>query len=747
MTALPRFADTAVLVTLDADPLGPGPDQIRLGSDFAKKRTVSLRPDNFLRLYAIEPSWTLTGANADARLALTPELIRNVAIEIANTLGANITSGYLPEEARRFASAAARDILSKRGNAMVLAGLGQPAEVHALCHWINDQLQAPLDLIEPVDPFPSTHAESLRNFVNELNSGETETLFIIDTNPAYSAPADSRISEAIEKASFSAHIGLCDDETAALCKWRLPLSHSLESWSDLRSFDGTAAVVQPLIRPLYDTRSAHELVALLESGLSTSSYDLVRDTWRQRFPQDFEKSWRRWLNDGVIANTAQQRTQMTRANLPSIAAASAAGNFSLVIRPDPSIWDGRFSNNAWLQECPKPLTKEVWGNSLDMSPKDAAACRLEDGDIVRLTSGPSAIEAPVHVHPGQADGVIAATLGYGRSRAGSIGNNIGFDAYKLQRLDAPWAIQGVNVSKTGQRLDILTTQKHFGLDSDENDILPKFSITDLSQHGVNLTKKEPSPTLLPDWRYHSYKWAMVIDNTSCIGCNACVLACQSENNVPVVGPQEVAVGRDMHWLRIDAYYTKKEDKLRGFQPVPCMHCEKAPCEPVCPVAASVHDSEGLNVQVYNRCIGTRFCQSNCPYKVRRFNFFGYATDEAYGNLSALVMQAHFNPDVTVRDRGVMEKCTYCVQRISRARRAAEKEDRTIRDGEVVTACQAACPTRAIVFGDLNDGSSQVNALRREPHHYALLDHLDTRPRTTYLARITNPNPALGEGDT
>jgi molybdopterin-containing oxidoreductase family iron-sulfur binding subunit len=707
-----------------------------------------LPPDRFLRLYAVESMWRLTGANADQRLALAPHLIRNVALAVANRLGASLPSGDLPEHAKGFAEAVGNDLKAHGGRAIVLAGEGLPPEVHALCHWINAQLKAPIDFIAPVDPSEDAHMESLRALADDLAQGRVQTLLILDSNPAYAAPGELGLAEAIGKVPFSAHLGLYDDETGMRCQWHLPLSHTLESWSDLRALDGTASIVQPLIRPLYDTRSTHEVIGLLQGHLSTSAYQLVRGTWQSHAANgDFESTWRRWLHDGVIAGTAEAHVTPPPAKRPDIAPADASSGLTLAIARDPSIWDGRFGNNAWLQECPKPITKQVWGNALHISPKDAAAHHLHDGDVVTLSRGSAHVVALLHIQEGQAEGVLAATLGYGRDRAGAIGNGIGFNVYPLQTLDAPWTTSGIAIVPTGQGGEMLTTQHYFKLDAEEHDILRSLARVDLSHAEAGASDKGPNlPTLLPQYDYDSYKWAMVIDTTLCIGCNACVIACQSENNVPVVGPGEIGMGRDMHWLRVDTYFVNGEGNPPGFQPVPCMHCEHAPCEPVCPVAASVHDSEGLNVQVYNRCIGTRFCESNCPYKVRRFNFFGYANDQAYANLGETVVQAHFNPDVTVRDRGVMEKCTYCVQRISAARREAEKSDRPIEDGEVVTACQQACPTRAIVFGDLNNKDAAIHKLRDEPHHYALLEHLGTRPRTTYLARLNNPNPAL-KGDT
>lgn len=743
LTPLPRLAEAKVLITLDADPIGPGPEQIVFGNAFAQGRQAKLPADRFLRLYTVESSWSLTGANADERIALAPELVHNIGIELANRLGARIPSGQLPDDASRFAAAAAADLLANRGHAIVLPGRAQAPEMHALCHWINAELGAPVDLVEPVDPVEEHHTDSLRALAGDLDHGRVETLFVIDCNPAYATPGELDLADAIAAVPFSAHLGLYPDETAEKCKWHLPLSHTLESWSDLRAFEGTASIVQPLIRPLYDTRSSHHFLGLIGGNLAVSAYRAVQETWQQnRLSADFDKSWRRWLHDGLVEGTKAAVVTMPRPGLPAISPANGAPALTLALAPDPSIWDGAFSNNPWLQECAKPITKEVWGNALQISPEDAATHKLDEGDVVELTRGAHTVEAPVHIQAGQAKGVVCATLGYGRWRAGQIGNGIGFDAYRLQSLDSPWVTSEIRVKPTGRHRLMLSTQHHFELDAETEDILPISTISELQQGAFRVPGAVDLPSLLPEWKYDTYRWAMVIDTSVCIGCNACVVACQAENNVPVVGPDEIRVGRDMHWLRVDTYFVRSESKPPGFQPVPCMHCEQAPCEPVCPVEASVHDSEGLNVQVYNRCIGTRFCQSNCPYKVRRFNFFGYANDQPYANLGANIVRAHFNPDVTVRARGVMEKCTYCVQRISRARRAAEEEKRPIREGEVVTACQAACPTRAISFGNINNKDSPIRGLLKQPHHYDLLGHLGTRPSTSYLARLSNPNPAL-----
>jgi Fe-S-cluster-containing dehydrogenase component len=743
LTAIPRFGDARVVLLLDADPVGFGPEQIRFAHDIVAARQ-SHTPDQSLRLYAAEPSWTLSGALADHRLALPDHLVRNVALAIAGALGANVAQAALPPDATQFTKSATADLLAQRGAAMVVAGPRQPPEVHALCHWINKQLDAPIDFIAPVDPIAMGHAESLRNLTSDIRAGRIETLIVIDTNPAYDTPGELDLANAIGAVPFSAHLGLYQDETAARCTWHLPLSHPLESWSDIRAYDGTANIVQPLIRPLYDSRTAHELVATLGGAVAPSAFDLVRDRWRasQNGAADFDAWWRQSLQDGVIADSASAKISAPPPALPQLAGAAAKSGFRLTLSPDPSVFDGSMANNAWLQECPKPFTKQVWGNALHISEADARELGVADGDVVRVVDDKLVLEAPVLVQPGQAVRTIATTLGYGRRQAGGIGSNVGFDVYRLRHADAPWAIDNVTISRTSRKQNLLRTQHFFKLDGEAEDLQPRFNLADLAKGDLGLNKPGASPpTLYPPHVYDTYKWAMVIDTAACIGCNACVVACQAENNVPIVGPDEIAVGRDMHWLRIDDYVV---DGRPGFSPVPCMHCEHAPCEPVCPVAASVHDGEGLNVQVYNRCVGTRFCQSNCPYKVRRFNFFGYADGEEYSSYGADIVKAVFNPDVTVRGRGVMEKCTYCVQRISRARRAAEKDDRGIGDGEVVTACQAACPTRAISFGDLSDPKSRVNELRDEPHAYALLGNLGTRPRTSYLARLQNPSPDFGK---
>ena len=751
LVMLPKLDQARIIIALDADPLGHGPDQVRNGRGFAAHRSTS--KDEFSRLYCIESALTITGAKADERLALRPEAIERVAAALAHALGAPISAPELPDRDRAFLQKISADVRAHGGASLVLAGPTLSKETHGLVHWINAQLRAPIQLIAPTDRTPSgRQSGSLQQLVQDLGAGRVRQLVMIGVNPVYDAPADLEFESQMQKVRFRLHIGSYVDETAALATWHVPQSHPLESWSDLRATDGTASIVQPLIRPLYQTYTDHELLALLAGDADARSYDLVRDTWRDTWRStagggDFETWWQRALHDGIIAGTAAAPVATAAPTLPSLPNFDAAvGQISLVLRPDPSLWDGSFANNAWLQECPKPLSKQVWGNALSLHPADAARLGLSSGDVATIGTNGRSVEAPVLVDTGMAAGVCALTLGGGRRNAGAIGNDVGTNAYAIRASTSPWRAPQVSIAPKGRREPILTTQNVVRAPDDVRELYPLHQLAQPVAAASSSSEDRPSlmpPSVRPG---DGHAWAMVIDTSVCIGCNACVIACQAENNVPVVGPEQVAMGRDMHWLRIDAYdHGSPDNPQLGFQPVPCMHCEHAPCEPVCPVAASVHDSEGLNAQVYNRCIGTRFCESNCPYKVRRFNFFGYADGEEYANLGMESYRGQMNPEVTVRARGVMEKCTYCVQRISGARRTAEREDRPLRTDEVQTACQNACPTRAISFGDLNQADAEVNRRKADPRHYALLAHLGTRPRTTYLADVRNPavGPAPG----
>jgi molybdopterin-containing oxidoreductase family iron-sulfur binding subunit len=700
-------------------------------------RAFSVRRANLnqrQRIFSAEPAWTLSGAAADVRCTAAPGAIREIARFVANTLGANLGEPRLPDEAADFARDVAGAITGAAGRVLVLVGEGQPAEVHALAHWINERMNAPIEYLVPPDPVALDHAASLRALADDLQNRHIGALVIADANPVYDAPGGLNVVEAMANAAFSVHIGAYRDETAARCQWHLPLSHSLESWGDARAFDGTPSLVQPLIKTLYDTKTVDEVFALLAGAPDARAYDLARATWQASANGNFEDWWRRALHDGVIADSAAQRVTLG-ARLPDLPFAEKANGYELVLAPDASLWDGRYANNAWLQECPKPFTRQVWGNATQLAPADAKRLGVTDEDVVEITLNGQRVALPAVVTLGQAPGVIVTSAGYGRTSAGQIGNGVGVRIAP----SSPRMIGGVLLEKSAQSAPLRSPQLHTRVAGKAEELLRVASVTTL--RGTQAEKPALPPSLLPVPAHGVYAWAMVVNTDACIGCNACVVACQAENNVPVVGPSEISQGRDMHWLRVDGYTLTDEAGVRnGFQPVPCMHCELAPCEPVCPVEASVHDHEGLNVQVYNRCIGTRFCQANCPYKVRRFNWFAYAGEQAYAGQET-ALKAQHNPDVSARGRGVMEKCNYCLQRISRARHAAERDDRRIAEGEVVTACQAACPTRAIHFGDLNQADGVIARLRQLPQHYTLLEELNTRPRTTYLKRIYNDGAA------
>jgi molybdopterin-containing oxidoreductase family iron-sulfur binding subunit len=703
------------------------------------------------RLYAVESSSTNTGAMADHRLALRPSEIGMFALALAQELGIEVGPDQasrppLTEAQATWLRAVADDLREHRGSGVVIAGLQQPAAVHALAHAMNSALDNGGRTVFYTDPAaakPMDQVASLRELVADMDAGMVDLLVILDANPVYSAPADLRFAERLAKVKLRVHLGLDEDETAALCHWHIPEAHYLEAWSDVRTFDGTVSIIQPLVAPLYGGKSGHELLAVLLDDLNPSGYQIVRDHWRRYLPgEDFERFWRTALHDGVIANTAFFPRQVVLQRLAvdgAVPGREATQEIELLFQPDPTLWDGRFANNGWLQELPKPMTKLTWDNAALLSPALAERLGLENEEVVELRLHGRAVRAPVWIMPGHADHTVTVALGYGRWRAGHVGTGVGFNAYALRTSDAPWSASGLEIRKTGGRYPLASTQHHHRMEG-----RPLVQVGTLSEYQVRpefvregAHASAPFPSLYPEYRYDNYAWGMAIDLNVCVGCNACVIACQAENNIPIVGKSEVARSREMHWLRIDRYYRGKLDTPETyFQPVPCMHCEKAPCEVVCPVAATAHSAEGLNDMVYNRCVGTRYCSNNCPYKVRHFNFFQYADFETPS------LKLLHNPDVTVRSRGVMEKCTYCVQRINAARIQAQKEQRLIRDGQVVTACQQACPTGAIIFGNINDASSHVAKMKATPLNYSLLAELNTQPRTTYLARLRNPNPAL-----
>jgi Fe-S-cluster-containing dehydrogenase component len=746
-----RFEHAALVLSLDADVFGDGPGSLRYARDFMRTR----RSDSALfsnRLYAVESTPSLTGAMADERLTLPPQDIERLIWRLAARIGvpgiADIGGGSRDATFEKWERVLAQRLATHRGQAVIVAGANVPARTRALVHLLNAHLgnvgNAVLH-IQPVETTTASHLESIATLTADMQSGQVNGLVMLGGNPVYNAPADLDFAQALAKVPFSVHLNLYRDETSHLATWHIPQTHLYEQWSDARAYDGTASIVQPAIVPLYGGRSSHELISVLSQDTARSGYALVRRHWQRRTSRhEFDAFWRTALMQGIVADSAHAVLDV-QAMPPPAPPSFQPQTLTALFQADPSADDGEYANNAWLQELPRPFSKLTWDNAVLLGPATARRFGIESGDVVRLymRERPTlAIEAPVWILPGQAEETVTLPLGYGRTVAGRIGNRVGFNAYRLKTLAATRGTLGLAMQKTGRRHAFASTRDHAsmeGRDIVRMTTLDKFR-RDPHFAADTLRERVPSASLYPQWQYRDYKWGMAIDLNSCIGCNACTIACQAENNIPVVGKEEVMRGREMHWIRVDRYYADTAASSSGprtvFQPVPCMHCENAPCEEVCPVGATVHDSEGLNLQVYNRCVGTRFCSNNCPYKVRRFNFFQYANNDIAS------LKAAQNPDVSVRRRGVMEKCTYCVQRITRARLDAEKLGRHLRDGEVVTACQAVCPTQAIVFGDLNDPNSQVNRSKAAPLDYALLSELNTRPRTTYAARVINRDPEL-----
>jgi molybdopterin-containing oxidoreductase family iron-sulfur binding subunit len=879
-TPLYNFAAADRILSLDSNFLECGPGALRYARDFASRRRPSDGDAREIsRLYAVETTPTNTGFFADNRLAVKPSEFEAIVRAIADGVGAGGGAGAaLSGPAADFAREVAADLKAHAGASVVIAGDEQSPQIHALAHAMNAALGAvgkTVSYVEPLEEQPVDQLNDLRALVGEIDSGAVEILVIVGGNPVYTTPVDLKLDEArMKKVATAVHLSLYEDETSELCQWHIPETHYLETWGDTRAFDGTVTIMQPLITPLYNGKSAYELLAAFTDNPDRRGYDLVRDYWmnegratltaaalleaqekRLAAPlppivpagrtgsatgaavagggnsaagpnagatgvgassgstsnptagagasttatasPEFERAWRRALNDGFVANSARKPRAGGATNAASAAATAPApsgggGRFEIVFRTDPCVYDGRFANNGWLQELPKPLTKLTWDNVAIISPATAerlgvgdtadgaveAAPRrvnrlsMKGGEIynetLRLTLNGRQVVAPAFILPGQPDDVVTVHLGYGRRLSGKLGGNErdgvrGFDAYALRTTATLWSSTGLGVEVTADKYQLASTQIHFRMEGRE---IVRHGTFAEWQRDPELTpererKKEPpqpagenrepegGESLYPQYDYsehedkglRGYKWGMSIDVSTCVGCNACIVACQAENNIPVVGKEQVARSREMHWLRVDSYFRGAVENPAGvyFMPVPCMHCENAPCEYVCPVHATVHSAEGLNDMVYNRCVGTRYCSNNCPYKVRRFNFLLF---QDWDTPSLKMMR---NPEVSVRSRGVMEKCTYCVQRIEYAKIEAEKEGRRVRDGEIKTACQATCPTESIVFGDLNDPDSRVSKLHAQKRRYDLLADLNTRPRTGYLASVRNPNETLAGG--
>jgi len=739
-----HFDKADVVFSIDADFLSSSAQNVRSARAFARRRRVDGTHADMNRLYVAETMPTVTGGAADHRLRITPSQAGDLVQALASEFGLLSATAGLTEHQRRWLSVVARDLKSHSGSSVVVVGREQHPEIHAIVQAINQYLGNVGSTISFTDPpladgeLCSRHVEGL---IQDLGRGDVDLLLVAGTNPVYSLPVDHPLRDVISRAGMSVHLGLHVDETAAMCEWHLPESHYLEAWGDSRSADGTATIMQPLIAPLYsNTRSLHEVLTELVGVSGGKGYDIVREYWRGAHSgSDFESFWKTSLHNGVVAGTASAPVNPILKNVVARRVGSPSGGLEIQFRPDPSVWDGTWGNNGWLQELPKPVTKLTWENAAFMSPSTAERLGVEDMDVIELIVYQRSVEIPVLRVPGHADDAITVHTGYGRSFSGNVGSGIGVNIHPLRITASPWMAAGVDINRTGRRAALAITQDHHSMEGRE--IVRAADVEEFRENPEFARQATHVPTnaesLFPPHEYDSYAWGMSIDLNACTGCNACMIACQSENNIPVVGKEQVLNAREMHWIRVDRYFKGDLDEPEIYsQPVPCMHCENAPCEVVCPVAATTHDGEGLNVMTYNRCVGTRYCSNNCPYKVRRFNFLQYSDTETE---SLKLMR---NPDVTVRNRGVMEKCTYCVQRISAARIDAKKEGRKIGDGDVVTACQSACPAQAIVFGDINNPASKVRAAKDDPRDYALLSELNTKPRTTYMARLRNPNPEM-----
>jgi molybdopterin-containing oxidoreductase family iron-sulfur binding subunit len=828
-----NFDQAKRILSLDADFLSAAPGTLRYARQFAAGRRVIEGKQEMSRLYVIETTPTPTGACADHRWAVKPSALENLARQLATKCGVALPATGNATENPGWVDAVARDLQLQKGASIVIAGNEAPAAVHALAHAMNAALGNVGKTVTYTDPLEANSVdqrESLRELVQDIDAGRVDLLVMLGGNPAYNTPTDLKLDfNRLTKAKLRVHLSSHKDETSELCHWHVPEAHYLESWSDTRTVDGTVSVVQPLIEPLYGSKTAHEVLAVFSDKYDRKAYEIVREYWqgqpaagsqvsgvagarqqgqtadggrqeqataaggRQETPPpasaiaDFETRWRQALHDGFIANSALpvKTFAINAAGLsgnaggtltPSEATRpSARGTFEVVFRADPTIFDGRFANNGWLQELPKPLTKITWDNAALISIATAERLHLTSNTgwkgtevlvgNIRIDHAGKSIICPTWIMPGQPDDVVTVHLGYGRRRAGRVGNNRGFNAYEIRTSDSPWNATGANLQLAPGEFQLAVTQLHFNMEG--RDVLRTGTLSEYVQstdegakdhadaahegneheggsafgaHNPPTHVPQPDETLYGnEHKYEGYAWGMAIDANSCIGCNACIVACQSENNIAVVGKEQVTRSREMHWLRVDTYFegnNAANPENTHFMPVPCMHCENAPCEPVCPVHATVHSAEGLNDMVYNRCVGTRYCSNNCPYKVRRFNFL------LYQDWQTPTYQLMRNPEVTVRSRGVMEKCTYCVQRIQEAKIGAELEDRPVRDGEIVTACQAVCPTETIVFGNINDPNSRVAKLKAESRNYSLLSDLNTKPRTTYLGALRNPNPEI-----
>ncbi len=758
-----------VIVSLDADFLSgiTQPGFQKLAGDYSRRRKLDSPDADMNRLYAVESTPTTTGMKAEHRLGLRASDVPAFAAALA----AGVSGGAAPAgatwtaEQQHFLDAVIKDLKANAGESAVIPGEQQPPSVHLAAIAINEALGnigKTVIYTETVNPIPSQQNDDFRSLVADMNAGKVDWLLVLDGNPVYSAPADLEFESALGKVDTLVHLGSHVDETAVISQWHINNTHYLESWSDARAYHGMATIVQPMIEPLYGGHSAHEVVqAMLVDAPLNSPYEAVRSTWKEQLSAkgDFEQNWRKALHDGFLQGTEFEAKSVTsKGALPAITAVSG-DSIEVIFRPDPSIYDGRYANVGWLQELPKPITNLSWDNAALISGATLTKYKLVESDVIEIALNGKKVRAAVLVVPGHPDNSVTVYLGHGRRKAGRVGTGTGFDAYAIRPSSTPLIATGATITKTSDVYEFANTKSHYhddrskffgGVGGGKNSLegneaatrgivryatLEEFKQNPAFAHeGEGREDPEADESMFPAYVYDKNAWGMSIDMNSCVGCNACVVACYAENNIAVVGKEQVKIGRNMQWLRIDTYFEGDLSAPRAhFQPMTCQHCENAPCEQVCPVGATVHTPEGVNTMVYNRCVGTRYCSNNCPYKVRRFNFLLYSDYETES------YKLGRNPDVTVRSRGVMEKCSYCMQRIQAAKIHADKENREIRDGEVITACQQSCPTEAIVFGNINDPESKVAKLKQQQRTYQVLADLNTRPRTTYVAGVLNFN--------
>src|SRR5271165_2267139 len=746
-----------LILSLDGDFLSSGfPGFLYYARTFAARRNPDLK-EKMSRFYSVESTPTNTGGKADHRLPVRASEVAQVASAIAARLGVGSGATAKPEH-QKFVTALVKDLQAHKGAAVVIPGDNQPPAVHALAHAMNAALGAVGNTViytDTVEVKPQIQTDALKELFGDMNAGKVDLLVILGSNPVYDAPADFEFAKAMDKVPLRVQYGLYHDETYDHVHWHINGTHYLEEWGDGRALDGTVTITQPLVAPLYNAKSPYEFIFSMVGSSEMAGYDIVRKYWQgQMKGGDFDAAWRKAVHDGFVANTALPARNVSAKNSstlsPTTGDKGGAPDMEVMFRRDPLIYDGSRANNAWLQETPKPLINICWDNAVLISPTTAKKRGLVTGDVVEIDINGRKVKGPIWPQPAHPNDSITVFLGYGRTRGGRVADGVGFDAYQIRTSDALW-VAGARIAKVGSGYGLAHPQGFQYIDYSDlpkgteplknRHIIRKATLEDFIKNPNFAHEEEesvpPEMTLYYPYQYTELKWGMTIDMNSCIGCKTCIVACQAENNIPVVGKEQTMRGRQMQWLRVDVYYEGgTENPGVYYQPVPCQQCENAPCEVVCPVGATVHSTEGLNDMVYNRCVGTRYCSNNCPYKVRRCNFLLWQdwTTPQYKMMR--------NPEVSIRSRGVMEKCTYCIQRIAHGRMTAEKENRSVRDGEVITACQQACPAGAIVFGNLNDKESRVSKIKAQQRNYSLLEDLNTRPRTTYMAVVRNPNPEL-----